>query len=41
MAAVRVFLPTRASSAFSSLAVTVALAVLTILSLAFGSVRDL
>lgn len=40
MAAARVFLPTRASSAFSSLAVTVALAVLTILALAIGSMQD-
>jgi hypothetical protein len=40
MAAARAFLPTRASSAFSSLAVTVVLAVLTILALAIGSMRD-
>jgi len=40
MAAVRAFLPTRASSAFSSLAVTVVLAALTILALAIGSMRD-
>jgi hypothetical protein len=41
MAAAGAFLPTRAFIAFSSLAVTVALAVLTILALAVGSMRDL
>lgn len=40
MAADRTFLLARASNAFSSLAVTVALAVLTILALAIGSMRD-
>lgn len=40
MAASRFVFLTRASNAFSSLAVTVALAVLTILALAIGSIRD-
>lgn len=40
MSAARLVFLTRASNAFSSLAVTVALAVLTILALAIGSMRD-
>lgn len=40
MAASRLFLLTRASSAFSSFALSVVLAVLTILALAIGSMQD-